>query len=71
MTISVWLLGLIAVLIFTISPVIPALIAGLFGMNVSERDSVIGTLPWLMIYTAPLGVIALLGWIIYGFWSVI
>jgi hypothetical protein len=64
-----WLIGLVAIVLFACSPLVPLSIAYLLGYELdayNESNSVLGTLPWLLFFTVPAGAVVLLGWIIYG-----
>ena len=65
-----WFLVAFLIAVAAFSPVIPLYVAEYFHKldYVNESNSVIATLPWLLFVTVPIGAVALLGWIVYGFY---
>ena len=61
-----WFIAFVAILLFAVFPILPLLIINLIwpNANLSEATSGLAALPWLLFYTVPLSVLALIIWLI-------
>lgn len=58
-----WIISFVVILLFSIGPILPVLLLSLIGVKLDE-NSAIGVLPWLMMFTIPIGALSLLIWFI-------
>ena len=66
MKVRFWILILIYLIAFAVFPIVPLLVLDSLGLadGLNEGNSVIATLPWLLFYTIPLGILGLIVWLI-------
>ena len=60
-----WFVGAIIIGALAVSPLLPLALADLFGFEL-DHDSTIATMPWLLFYTMPAGLLAMIVWTIFG-----
>lgn len=63
-----WFLSFLAILVFAVAPILPLLTLELLGLadGLNEGNSTIATLPWMLLITLPIGLLALIVWVIAG-----
>lgn len=63
-----WIMGVLVIVLLSLSPVIPILTLGLLGLadGLNESNSSIAALPWMLFITIPAGAASMLVWIVIG-----